>query len=578
MNAHEATIAAVDLVLDDTPEAETATPWRALEYFASTRVIVAAALVFASAAFGARPLGVGGVLQSTIVASLSYFAFAAIFAGLALYLHRRFLAQVIGQLVLDLVVITTLFVSSGGVASGWVILFLLPLAGASLLLTSTMVFFVCAVAVLAILIDAGFRTLATEASDPLLFQAGIYGAALFAVTALLRALSSRLANQERLARSRGRDLQNQLAINRLVIGQMQQGVIVVDPTTQVRANNRAARQMLGLEPSAQLTGLRLASVPAAGALAEAFMRWVDAGRSEGAWSNTVVAGSTLNADAATSPLLESRMRARFARPTSSTVEEFVIFIEDVRDVENRAQQLKLAAMGRLTASIAHEIRNPLAAISHAGQLMGEDSSDPMLQRLAGIVRENTQRLNRLVEDVLRVARREPPLGDEIDISEFVQQFLAEFLRDRGLAAATIQLESEPELRVKFEQSHLRQVLYNLIDNALRYASGGPRSVRIVMERAPEADPPQLWVIDDGAGVTAEARVALFEPFFTTRSQGTGLGLYLAREFCVTNRAELSYATRREIDGSSQDGFLLRFGRGAALGNEPHGFLDTLPIR
>ncbi|MDQ3216024.1 MAG: hypothetical protein M3P99_08130, partial [Pseudomonadota bacterium] len=321
MNAPEATIAAVDLVVDDTPEAETATPWRALEYFASTRVIVAAALVFASAAFGARPLGVGGVPQSTIVASLSYFAFAAIFAGLALYLHRRFLAQVIGQLVLDLVVITTLFVSSGGVASGWVILFLLPLAGASLLLTSTMVFFVCAVAVLAILIDAGFRTLATEASDPLLFQAGIYGAALFAVTALLRALSSRLANQERLARSRGRDLQNQLAINRLVIGQMQQGVIVVDPTTQVRANNRAARQMLGLEPSAQLTGLRLASVPAAGALAEAFMRWVDAGRSEGAWSNTVVGGSTLNADAATSPLLESRMRARFARPTSSSIDE-----------------------------------------------------------------------------------------------------------------------------------------------------------------------------------------------------------------------------------------------------------------
>ena len=199
------------------------------------------------------------------------------------------------------------------------ILFLLPLAGASLLLPSTMVFFVCAVAVLAVLIDAGVRALAAEGSDPLLFQAGLYGAALFAVTALLRALSTRLASQERLARSRGRDLQNQLAINRLVIAQMKQGVIVVDPTTQVRANNRAAREMLGLEPSAQLTGVRLASVPAASALAEAFMRWVDAGRSEGAWSNTVMAGAGVNAnaDAATSPLLESRMRARFARPTSS---------------------------------------------------------------------------------------------------------------------------------------------------------------------------------------------------------------------------------------------------------------------
>jgi len=574
VSASDTSIQSVELLLDERPAAWSETPWRALEYFASTRVIVAAALVFASAAFGARPSAVSGMAGLTLAASLSYFALAALFAGLSLYVHRRFLAQVIGQLVLDLIVITVLVVSSGGVASGWVILFLLPLAGASLLLPSTLVFFVCAICVLAILIDSGLRTLSTDASDPLLFQAGVYGAALFAVTALLRALSSRLASQERLARSRGRDLQNQLAINRLVIAQMQQGVIVVDPTTQVRANNRAARRMLGLEPSAQLTGVRLAELPAAAELAQAFMLWVDAGRSEGAWSNTVVAG----ADAAMSPLLESRMRARFARPTSGSDEEFVIFIEDVRDVEDRAQQLKLAAMGRLTASIAHEIRNPLAAISHAGQLMGEDSADPLLKRLAGIVRENTQRLNRLVEDVLRVARREPPLGDEIDINEFVQLFMSEFVRDRALDPATIQLESEPGLSVKFEQSHLRQVLYNLVDNALRYATGGAKSVRIVIERAPEQDRGQLWVFDDGAGVPVDARAALFEPFFTTRTQGTGLGLYLAREFCVTNRAVLSYSSRREVDGSSRDGFLLRFGGGAPVANEQQGFLDTLPIR
>ena len=573
MSASDSSIQPAELLLDEKPGVDGDPPWRAAEYFASTRVIVSAALVFASAAFGARPLS--SLSGSTLVASLAYFGFAAIFAGLALYIHRHFLAQVIGQLVLDMVFITLLVVSSGGVASGWVILFLLPLAGASLLLPRTLVFFVCAVAVLAILIDSGLRTLATDASDPLLFQAGVYGAALFGVTALLRALSSRLASQERLARSRGRDLQNQLAINRLVIAQMQQGVIVVDPTTQVRANNRAARRMLGLEPSAQLTGVRLTDLPVASALAQAFLRWVDAGRSEGAWSNTVMPAG---ADAGTSPLVEARMRARFARPTSGSDDELIIFIEDVRDVEDRAQQLKLAAMGRLTASIAHEIRNPLAAISHAGQLMGEDSADPLLKRLAGIVRENTQRLNRLVEDVLRVARREPPLGDEIDINEFVQQFLSEFARDRGLAPSTIQLESQPGLRVKFEQSHLRQVLYNLVDNALRYATGNAKSVRIVIENVAEQGQTQLWVFDDGAGISVDARTALFEPFFTTRSQGTGLGLYLAREFCVTNRAVLSYSSRREVDGSSSDGFLLRFGSGALVGNEQQGFLDTLPIR
>ena len=132
--------------------------------------------------------------------------------------------------------------------------------------------------------------------------------------------------------------------------------------------------------------------------------------------------------------------------------------------------------------------------------------------------------------------------------------------------------------MKFEQSHLRQVLYNLVDNALRYASGGPGCVCVIVEPAPEGDRPQLWVLDDGPGVPFEARTGLFEPFFTTRNQGTGLGLYLAREFCVTNRAELTYASRREIDGSSRDGFLLRFGLGSRADASLHGFLDTIPVR
>jgi two-component system sensor histidine kinase PilS (NtrC family) len=548
-------------------------PWRTLEYFASTRVIVASALVLATAAAGVRPAGPLGGPQWVLLTSLLYFSFAAIFAGLALYVHRRFLAQVMGQLVLDLVGIGVLVVTAGGVTSGWVILFLLPLAGASLLLPSLLVFFVCALAVLIVLIDSGLRAIAQNASDSLLFQAGVYGAALFAVTALLRALSARLAQQERLARVRGRDLQNQLAINRLVIAQMEQGVIVVDRTTQVRANNRSARRMLGLDAQAQLTGTRLAERPEAEALSRAFLAWIESGRSEGAWAS---AGTASGGDPGTTG--DARLRARFARPASGTTDEFVIFMEDVRNVEDRAQQLKLAAMGRLTASIAHEIRNPLAAISHAGQLLGEDASDPVLKRLAAIVRENTQRLNRLVEDVLRVARREPPLGDQLDIAEFVRQFLAEFTRDRGLDASVVVFDAPAGLRVKFEQSHLRQVLYNLVDNALRYASGKAGSVRMLIEPAPEGDRPQLWVFDDGPGVPFDARPALFEPFFTTRSQGTGLGLYLAREFCVTNRAELAYGAHRELDGSTREGFLLRFGSGSLAGIDSQGFLDTIPIR
>jgi len=550
-------------------------PWRTLEYFATTRVIVASALVLGAAAFGFRSLASAGAPQFGLLLTLGYFVAAALFAGLSLYFHRRFLLQAFAQLALDLGAVTALVIAGGGVASGWVILYLLPLVGASMLLTSIQVFFVCSIAVLAILVDAGLRALGAESGESLLFQTGLFGAALFALSALLRALSARLASQERLARSRGRDLQNQLAINRLVIAQMDQGVIVVDRGGRVRANNRAARRMLGLDSTAQLTGERLSDISAASELAVAFSVWSEGGRSEGLWSNTIVPAP--GSEAAPAPS-ESRLRARFARPSAPTSEEFVIFIEDVRDVEDRAQQLKLAAMGRLTASIAHEIRNPLAAISNAGQLLNEDARDPVLKRLAAIVRENTQRLNRLVEDVLRVARREPPLGDEIALGDFARNFLDEFVRDRGLPTATVEAQFTPDQRVKFEQSHLRQVLYNLVDNALRYASGGPGCVCVIVEPAPEGDRPQLWVLDDGPGVPFEARTGLFEPFFTTRNQGTGLGLFLAREFCVTNRAELSYASRREIDGSSRDGFLLRFGLGSRADASLHGFLDTIPIR
>lgn len=549
-------------------------PWRTLEYFATTRVIVASALVLGAAAVGFRSPGAASGLQAGLLLALGYFGAAALFAGLALYFHRHFLPQVFGQLALDLAAVTTLVISSGGVASGWVILYLLPLAGASLLLPPLQVFFICSIAVLAVLIDAGLRAFAPDAGDSMIFQAGIFGAALFAVSALLRALSARLASQEKLARSRGRDLQNQLAINRLVIAQMEQGVIVVDRAGRVRANNRAARRMLGLDASAQLTGERLGDFAAAAGLMAAFTAWCEGGRSEGQWSNTIVPSADGNGPVAP----EARLRARFARPAAPTSDEFVIFIEDVRDVEDRAQQLKLAAMGRLTASIAHEIRNPLAAISNAGQLLNEDARDPVLKRLATIVRENTQRLSRLVEDVLRVARREPPLGDEIALADFVRGFVDEFLRDRGLAASTIELQVAPDQRVKFEQSHLRQVLYNLVDNALRYASGQPGCILLIVEPAAEGDRPLLWVLDDGPGVPFETRAALFEPFFTTRNQGTGLGLYLAREFCVTNRADLSYAARREMDGSSREGFLVRFGQGARTDASVQGFLDTIPVR
>jgi two-component system sensor histidine kinase PilS (NtrC family) len=555
--------------------------WPTLQTFALARILVATALLLSALVFGAPTVGraTGADPAQALIGLMAYFASAAAMAAAAVYVHRRFLVQLAGQLLLDLSVITTLVALGGGMRSGFVILYLLPLAGAALMLPTSAAFFTCSIAVLSLLTDAFLRSLSEEHTETQLFQAGVYGAALFGITGLLRLLSARLAKQEQLARARGLDLQSQLEINRLVISQMEQGVVVVDATTRVRANNLAARVLLGLHRDAQLTGRRLVDLSTLRPLAEGFLRWQQSDSGRTGWSDSLI--QAVEQQAASPPLTvrERQLRARFARPPSPQSGEFVIFLEDVQALEERAQHLKLAAMGRLTASIAHEIRNPLAAISHAGQLLAEDVRDPVQVRLTSILRENTLRLNRLVEDVLRVARREAPLSDEFDLAQFVSAWLEEFTRDRAVGARVIEAHLVPGQRVKFEQNHLRQVLFNLVDNALRYCTGGPGSIEIRVEDEVEGDGRvRLWVVDDGPGIAPEDRGAVFEPFFTTHLRGTGLGLYLAREFCIANQAELAYDVLRPAARDRRSGFVLRFAR--LRGEEPAdiGFLDTIPQR
>jgi len=543
---------------DDDP---TAPQWRILQYLGLARLIIAIGLLLAIAALG--PSIRGGAAPAYLVAAIAYFTGAAVLAIASMYLRRRVVVHIAAQIAFDLALISALTIISGGLRSGLVVLYLLPLAGASLLLPTAAVFFVCALAVITILLDTLARSLTAAGADTSLFEAGLYGAMMFAITALLRLLAQRLAAQEQLAQQRGRNLHNQLAINRLVIAQLEQGVVVVDADARVRANNRAARVLFGMLPDAQLTGERLTSIERLMPLVSAFQRWREAGGDGGIRGLNVF------------ELPELRLRARFVQPSALQSDEFLIFIEDQRALDERAQQLKLASMGRLTASIAHEIRNPLAAISHASQLLVEDAGDTGLKRLASIVRENTQRLNRLVDDILRVARREAPLGDDIELARFLPEWLEEFVRDRPQARERVVLEVPAGARVKFERSHLRQVLFNLLDNALRYASDAEGAVRVFVEERGGAA--ALWVIDDGPGVADGVQASLFEPFNTTHVAGTGLGLYIAREFCLANRCQLAYDEASLRDGARRRGFVVRFAAADDEAQDPD-FLDTITPR
>jgi two-component system sensor histidine kinase PilS (NtrC family) len=529
--------------------------WRTLQYLGLTRLVIAIGLLLAMAALGETISS--WWTPAYVAAASAYFIGAAALAAASIYLRRRVVAQISLHIAFDLLLISVLMIASGGLRSGLAVLYLLPLAGASLLLPTAPVFFVCSVAVIIILLDTLARSLTAVRSEASLFEAGLYGAMMFAVTALLRLLAQRLAAQEQLAQQRGRNLRNQLAINRQVIAQLEQGVVVVDADTVVRANNRASRVLFGLDPDAQLTGDRLSSIERLSPLVTAFRRWRGRDGAVGTPGDNTV------------ELPELRLRARFVQPTAVQSDEFLIFIEDQRVIDERAQQMKLASMGRLTASIAHEIRNPLAAISHASQLLIEDTGDAGLNRLASIVRENTLRLNRLVEDILRVARRETPIGDSIDLASFLRQWQEEFMRDRPAARPRVEVRVPEGVEVRFEKGHLRQVLFNLVDNALRYGSDRPGAVRVIAETSPAS----LWVIDDGPGVSETLRNSLFEPFHTTHIDGTGLGLYIAREFCVANRCRLAYDRLVLPGGGAARGFVIRFSPAETEPDEAD-FLDT----
>jgi two-component system sensor histidine kinase PilS (NtrC family) len=310
---------------------------------------------------------------------------------------------------------------------------------------------------------------------------------------------------------------------------MHDGVAVLDRDGRVVQHNPQAQRLLVAEP---LLGVQITQL-----LPGFAGRWR-------AWRASDGRGRAAESAARGVESLEVRGRDIGLRLLETGTEEdfSVLFIEDTTRTREQAQQLKLAALGRLTANIAHEIRNPLAAISHATELLGEEKRPEDQERLTRIIHDNTLRLERLVADVLQLNRRDRRSGERLRLGPWLDSFLAEFVANEALPLDRFAIDAGRDLWVEFDREHLRQVMWNLLRNAVRYATPEPRSVRLAL--GAYADRVELSVIDNGPGVPAQSQGQLFEPFFTTDSKGTGLGLYLARELCDANHAVLEYVDDR----------------------------------
>jgi two-component system sensor histidine kinase PilS (NtrC family) len=495
--------------------------WRSLYYFNVFRLAVAGLMLVVVAIWRAE-LQFGSQNLALFVVTVIFYILFSLPCFTLIKIRWRFNLQLTIQVAADIVFMVILMHASGGISSGLGLLLLATLAGAGLISRGRLTLFYAALATIAVLLEHGYWVLRYEPASGQFVQAGLLSVGYFATALLAHTLARYAAASEQLAAQREIDLENLAQVNQLVIQDMQDGVLVVDMDGVIRQINARAEHMLGA-----LDGRHEALLPQyAPALAQSFRKW----REDSAASDL---------KAVTLP--GNRINARYVSVGRARRVGAVIFLEDISRAQTQAQQLKLAALGRLTGNIAHEIRNPLGAISHAAELLGEQpASSDTIRRLIMIIHDNTLRLDRMVSDVLRLNRGDRAQRESIKLVEFLRKFVEQFSLVEKIPPETVAIEPRADPRVLFERSHLDQVMWNLCRNALRYCRREEGSIRICVGTERSGSIVRLDIVDDGPGVAPVMRSQMFEPFVTTDAGGSGLGLYIAREISEANGALLDY--------------------------------------
>ncbi len=495
--------------------------WRALFFFNAYRLMIALLLLTIVAIWG-NTLWFGSYdMALFVVTGIAYVLFSI---GCFVLVSARWQLNLLlmAQVAADIGFIVVLMFASSGISSGLGLLLLPALAGAGLISRGRLTLFFAALAAIAVLLEHTYEVLRFDASVAQYVQAGLLAGGYFATAWLAHTLAKYTQASEQLAAQREIDLANMAQVNQLVIRDMQDGVLVVDDKGVIRQFNVRAERLLGPIPRDQQDPALAGYAPV---LAARFEIWRE---QPGAESDTGL------------PFTRS-LSARFVPIGRHRRLGAVIFLEDQSRVQAQARQLKLAAIGRLTTNIAHEIRNPLSAISHAAELMHEEPEvNDTTRRLLTIILENSQRLDRMVNDVLRLNRGERARREQFKLVDYLKTFVEQFAHIQKVDPEIFAIELAADPDVLFDRSHLNQVMWNLCRNALRHSRRKQASIRIRVALERGRGVVKLDVMDDGPGVAAELRSQLFEPFFTTAAGGTGLGLYIAREVCDANGATLDF--------------------------------------
>jgi two-component system sensor histidine kinase PilS (NtrC family) len=436
---------------------------------------------------------------------------------------------VLALALLDVTLLAALFYFAGGTPSGIGNLLIVSVAIANILLHGRIGFLIAAVAATGLIYLTFYLSLSDAGASSQYVQAAALGTLCFAAALLVQGLTRRLQLSETLARQRAEEVANLEALNAQILQRMRTGIIVLDSHERVLLANQGALDLLGQQT---LAGEPLA--PHCPELISGLQQWLGNPTLRPASFKATPDGATL--------------QPSFAALQHGEKLDTLVFLEDTSQIAQKAQQLKLASLGRLTASIAHEIRNPLGAISHAAQLLQESEMlDAADLRLTQIIQDHSRRMNLVIENVLQLSRRRQAEPQLMDLKYWVHRFASEF-RQSLPAAHQVHVETQgSSLQTRMDPNQLIQVLTNLVQNGMRYSSAknGEGKVWLKLYRDAASDLPVLDVLDDGPGVPAEQVQNIFEPFFTTENKGTGLGLYISRELCESNQARLDYLERDE---------------------------------
>ena len=506
------------------------TSWQALQYFNLYRFLIS--LLFASLIWiGQLPEPLGIYDQKLF--TLTVYGYLVISIVIAFGIWKqfpRYKIQVASHVLIDIAVISLLMYASNGLDSGFGMLLVIAVAGGSILLAGRIAIFFAAIAALVVLGHEVYLQLFRYYPQPNYTHAGFLGITFFITAILGHVLASRIEKSEALVKQHEVDLEGLAQLNEIIVQRMQSGIIVLDDEYRIRLSNESARNLLGLQKDYYNTPIKAVAPE----LFDKLKKWLN----ESGNQNVIIKPIGGYVD----------IQVSFTQLNPDTKFGTLIFMEDVSLIRQRAQQLKLASLGRLAASIAHEVRNPLGAITHAGQLLSEEGGiNGEGNRLIQIIMDQSRRVNTIIENVQHISRREPPDLELIELKNWIENFVEEFISRKNIPKDKIKVSIDPEnIKIRMDSSQLYQVIWNLAENAISHSNG-----EILMELhcgvKNESGRAYIDVIDHGPGINEDVVDHLFEPFFTTSSKGTGLGLYIARELCEANQAALDLY-RNTMDG------------------------------